>query len=292
MKDGEPIVGSVREFLECIKQVTHAEWTLDSLRSLQKDTFPRDGLEAEKLSVRWLRGQSTIKPLVPKLFRHPYNEVQMCLDCRRKAFFYPDAPEWEDLPAWLYLMQHHGLPTRLLDWTESSLAALYFAVEAWRTANDSGSWDSFRPNVWVLNPHALNWVALGGSILPGTGKDEAVRSGIDVDQEWGKKNIRAAFSSESIAHENPIAVHNYNVHPRMQVQTSRFIVYGRKHDPLESLFESGDLVEKRFLYRIYIEKDAAALMTRELREMGVTRSTLFPDLEGVSLDLAERFRLD
>jgi hypothetical protein len=48
---------------------------------------------------------------------------------------------------WLCLMQHHGIPTRLLDWTESILIALYFAVKEKNTC------DGY---IFALNSSRLN----------------------------------------------------------------------------------------------------------------------------------------
>jgi hypothetical protein len=60
-------------------------------------------------------------------------------------------PDAHDYFGWLFLAQHYGLPTRLLDWTENPLVATYFAVER---PDDDGC-------IWALSPSVLNDASLG-----------------------------------------------------------------------------------------------------------------------------------
>ena len=64
--------------------------------------------------------------------------------------------EEKNLSPWeiFALMQHHGIPTRLLDWSESALVALYFALSS------EPSYKGLRA-VWILNPYSLNKVNVG-----------------------------------------------------------------------------------------------------------------------------------
>ena len=97
-------------------------------------------------SITLFRGQRHDYPLVPKIGRDPnFDDVlgaeqRMMESLKRQAQPYIRlslASEWD----WLALAQHHGMATRLLDWTTNPLIALWFALSDIRGVQ--------RPVVWA-----------------------------------------------------------------------------------------------------------------------------------------------
>ena len=116
-------------------------------------------------AIAWFRGEGepiVARPLLPKVFRSKdaggeYDENQLLQMFRVKAhtFARGEVPPLERTDQWLFLAQHVGLPTRLLDWTESALLALYFALQ------------NNNPVVWMINPIELNQLSVSQGIDTG-----------------------------------------------------------------------------------------------------------------------------
>jgi len=104
---------------------------------------------SDKYRIILFRGQPTDQALIPNIARHYFKKSREVDEKRmfdefnihsiQYLTYYPKN-ELEQLT----IAQHYGLPTRLLDWTENSLAALYFAVNKKPKENDNAV-------VWVLS---------------------------------------------------------------------------------------------------------------------------------------------
>lgn len=110
-------------------------------------------------SFLWYRGHGDKSwELVPKIQRGFSGEDEALFrrersytnDFQARAkMFYHAAPPLDDFCSWLTLMQHYGLPTRLLDWSRSPLIALFFALSEPDTKDKDAC-------IWILNPGRLN----------------------------------------------------------------------------------------------------------------------------------------
>ena len=106
------------------------------------------------------RGQVRDKPLLPKLARSPLHhdfenrEGLMFEEFKRTSLgltdFIPQS-DWD----FLALAQHHGLPTRLLDWTYGALSGVYFAVENGPGQDGGKLLDAV---VWLLKTRSKDFI--------------------------------------------------------------------------------------------------------------------------------------
>ena len=206
--------------------------------------------------------------------RRAYVETELLREFTRTYHQWSDCvPEMDRKVEWLSIMQHHGAPTRLVDFSYSVYVALYFALEA-ATADCA---------IWGID---CEWAAKNSI--------EALRNSAkpDIDQFERNSSVRQERAASEALFAQPnvrlaMPLNPYRMNERLRVQKGMFMVPGDIRcsfmDNLRALpgFDSEDHVVK------LVVPDA---LRREAIErlfyMNVSRTSLFPGLDGYAQSLS------
>jgi len=214
----------------------------------------------------WWRGQPVSTwDLLPRIYHREdlSDEESLLIDFRTKARSrHSECPVQDDYSSGLFLMQHHYLPTRLLDWTESILIAAYFVINREKYTSKPGA-------LWALDPDRLNRVQFPGTSGKFVPEDEEVIPLFKhAFRPRGKRRIK------KIAAINPD-----EVEIRMMIQMSVFTIHGTSQ-PLNKIKDN-----EKFLMKFGIPANVKEELSGMLFDLGIRESNLFPDLDHLAKEL-------
>lgn len=241
----------------------------------------------------WFRGHATVVgKLTPKVFRPLYSnkirnvfpppvELNLIEEFRRRApaVAKRPLPGPKDHLGWLTLMQHYRAPTRLLDWTENALVALYFVVDDTDKHKADGE-------LWMMDPYRLYAASGPGYALPIAREDRYVAF-VAREPTWGgsaEKLLEDLKMEEPPA--GPIPVPPVQSFERIVAQQSTLTIHP-KPDPEEGNQITDLLSEPKFLSRFRVPAGEKENIRQALEALGITAGRLFPDLDGLSRELEQ-----
>ncbi|HYE32614.1 MAG TPA: FRG domain-containing protein [Methylomirabilota bacterium] len=211
-------------------------------------------------TLGWIfRGQANSRwPLLPRAGREPYYrrkpisppaDIGRLNHWRQLAVgYHSNVPVPSNLFEAMAHAQHYGLPTRLLDWTESALTALYFACSD--RYDEEGALYAYFADYYVNN---------------------------DVNDYAAVKRV------------SRLRVAPFD--RRLLAQEATFVYFPNPRESLKPAPIAAELGEPSGvnLLKFSIPADFKTHIMRQLRELGVTRKLLFPDLDGLSQSFVEEF---
>lgn len=227
-----------------------------------------DYVETLPIEFTLSRGQSNINYcLLPgalrldsnKKLKYTRQSIAYFLDqFKVNSHNYMDNP-WDvkDDYEWMIYAQHYGIPTRLMDFTNSHIISLMFTVESAFENNDEVD-----GVVWFLDPLKLNNKNCSRSQMITLSKNE----GINLNNCNG-----------------PVVVQGRKLNVRISAQNGVFVYFQDGSEPLET-----SLSDEKILRKVVIKGECKKDILVSLYSMGIGMTQIYPELSSVSKDILMR----
>ena len=209
----------------------------------------------------WFRGHSDAKwVLTPTIFRH--RDYSINLEISKIKLFKEHAASLikDRFPTntqdWLVMMRHYHFPTRILDWTENPLIALYFALVD-KNDNDSA--------LFMLKPYKLNY----GKKTSNNFKNDSLPT-FDEDPRKLREYLPGAARNPEVL-EKIIAFSAPRFFDRLQRQLGTFTIH------LDNTLLDENM-GKRYLEKFIIPKKFKNNIMKELDILKINKFTVYPEL--------------
>ncbi len=212
---------------------------------------------------------------------------------RRSIYYLDNPPSNDNIIEWLSLIQHHGGPTRLLDFTYSYYVSLFFSI-------DQAFGES---SIYCLNK----------KLIDGKGLETEKWRGLDDESKFGTRDYCNDALKAQIMSPLVMLVEPFSIHDRLSRQQGLFAV---PFEGRQSFEYNLSLTVNRFqkalpksrklsgyqndldklksecaLLKVKIPKELHNQIRKELQLMNITSETLFPGIDGFSRSLYSEFDL-
>ena len=200
-----------------------------------------------------------------------------------QAFKQRSRPYIRDKPEndfeWMFVAQHHGLPTRLLDWSTNALVALYFAAEhaTWKADDPTEACQRFLTDTDTFGDGFAVFAIDPGQLNEAT---HDIREPIDIaeaSEEWDTyldpvaADMRAYF---------PICVTAPHSTDRIRAQSGAFTLHGANIWALDYYTALRPMITK-----IFLPGSVSVHVRGSLARLGITRGFIYADLDSIAKDV-------